>query len=148
VERLLDSLNYPRGETLEKNRWIRAYKDMLGMTVEWKWGAETWNTSVQKLTATLATGDLTDLSQCEQETLIELQNGNKIEDLTDYYPWIGEYAKKSVECSPVTLDCASNNGRLYAFPSPSFVEPMVVWLRSDWLRKLRLSVPKNVADLV
>jgi putative aldouronate transport system substrate-binding protein len=73
-----------------------------------------------------------------------------IEDLTDYYPWASDNVKHNLEYSPVTLEAASWDGRLYAIPAPANIVANIcfLWMRNDWLKWLGLKPPKTTDQVM
>lgn len=143
------------GETIEDNRWLKLYKDELGINVKYDWtvkGGYTDDAYKQKINVTLASGDLPDVAIVNASQLKQLADAGQIEDMTKYF---NDYA------SPLTkqvytlegkslLDSATFSSKLMAIPNAegSIESAQFVWIRADWLKKLGLQPPKTMDDLL
>jgi putative aldouronate transport system substrate-binding protein len=143
------------GETIEDNRWLKLYKDELGINVKYAWtvrGNETSDIFTQKMNVTLASGDLPDVTIVNPIQLRQLVDSDMVEDMTRYFNDFASPLAKEVFMQEGTaaLESVSINGKIMAIPEPfSFVEEaQFIWIRNDWLRKLNLQPPKTMDDLL
>lgn len=143
------------GETVESNRWLDAYKEMLGINVSYDWivkGNETSDAFVQKLNVTLASGELPDVILVNPSQLKQLAESDMIMDMTPYYEEYGSDLLKKVytQEGDGLLNSVTFNGKLMAIPDMvSMVETtQCLWIRQDWLDNLGLEVPKTMDDLL
>lgn len=143
------------GETIEDNRWLKLYKDELGINVKYAWtvrGNETSDIFTQKMNVTLASGDLPDVTIVNPTQLRQLVGSGMVEDMTPYFNQYASPLSKQVflQEGSAALESVTINGRIMAIPEPfSFVEEaQYIWIRNDWLRKLDLQPPKTMDDLL
>lgn len=143
------------GELIEDNRWTTAYKEQLGINVNYDWivkGNENSDAFVQKLNVTLASGDLPDVSLVNASQLKQLADSDMIMDMTPYFDEYASDLTKKVYYQEGNglIDSATFNGKMMAMPDMiSMVESaQYLWLRNDWLNNLGLEVPKTMEELL
>ncbi|WP_313560149.1 extracellular solute-binding protein [Ruminiclostridium cellobioparum] len=143
------------GETIQDNRWLRLYRDELGINVKYAWavrGNETSDVYTQRINVTLASGNLPDVTLVNPAQLRQLVDSGMIEDMTEYFDKYASPLTREVynQEGTATLDSATINGKLMAIPEPySFVEAaQYIWIRNDWLTKLNLQAPKSMDELL
>lgn len=147
--RFLSGARFPQGETHKDNRWTRAYKEKLGINIEWKWITEVWDTYIQKMNIMIATGEVPDFGEAEQESMIKIWKASKSKDLAPYFPWLREELRNALHKHPVGLKTIQQQGAVPAIPKirwPSLVE--CLWMRSDWLDRLGLDKPKSMKEFI
>ncbi|MCM3629856.1 extracellular solute-binding protein [Paenibacillus glycanilyticus] len=139
------------GETLEDNRWTRLDEDMLGIKIKYDWKAK-GDLYGQKLGASIASGNIPDVVQVNAQQLRELSNAGLIQDLTQIY---GKYAspltqKVLSEEGDGPFETATIDGKLMGIPqtSSSIEDADLLWIRTDWLKRLGLKPPKTMDDLL
>ncbi|SFF08056.1 putative aldouronate transport system substrate-binding protein [Paenibacillus catalpae] len=139
------------GETLEDNRWTRLDAEMLGIKIKYDWTAK-GDLYRQKLGASIASGHIPDVVQVNAQQLRELSNAGLIEDLTDVYEKYASPLSKKVlgEEGDGPFETATIDGKLMAIPqtSSSIEDSDLLWIRTDWLKRLGLSPPKTMNDLL
>jgi len=141
---------YPEGDSAENNIWTRAYRDMLGINVQFDWivdEAQLW----QKMNVTIASGDLPDIFPVNGQQLNILLETDKIADLTDVCAkWISPQAKSIIDQDLNVFELGKRNGKLYAIANTgggsAYDQPFMLWVREDWRLKLNLSEPKTMDD--
>jgi len=143
------------GETIENNRWFKLYKDELGINVKYAWtvnGNEISDAFTQKITVTLASGDLPDVVPVNPSQLKQLVDSDMVEDMTGYYDDYASNLTKSVYMQEGTtnIDSVKFDGKMMAIPDTfSFNEiAQYLWIRNDWLKKLKLRPPKTMNDVL
>ncbi len=143
------------GETIQDNRWLKVYKDELGINVKYAWtvrGNEVSDQFTQKINVTLASGDLPDVILVNSNQLRQLVDAKQVEDMTEYFDRYAAPFTKEIynQESSETLDSATIDGRLMAIPEPySYAEAAhYLWIRNDWLKNLGLEAPKSMEDLL
>jgi putative aldouronate transport system substrate-binding protein len=146
------TVKFTSGDTFEDNVFTRYYRDTLGIVLKYQWVAFNEDAN-QKTRVMLASGSLpdifmlNDLSQYDQ-----LVRAGKLEDLTPYFEKYLSAYNKSIYSGEFEreLDGVRRGGKLYTIPwFNNFQAAMlpVVWLRSDWLKRLKLAVPKTGEEL-
>lgn len=140
-----------QGDTFTNNVWTRGYEDELGIKVKYDWIVPDTNYN-DKMNVTLASGDLPDLLKVSPVQFEQLYAAGMLEDLTDVYQkyasdLVKEFysAEDGAGLKPVTKD-----GKLYAMVSfPGSLDSSdMIWIRKDWLDKLKLSEPKSMQDVI
>lgn len=148
-------LSVLQGETIEDNRWSRLYEEQLGIKIKYDWivkGAATSDQYLQKINVTLASGDLPDVIPVNATQLKQLADSDQIEDLTKLYEQYASPLTKQVLSQEGTspFDAVTYDGKLMAIPQleSSIERSMYIWIRTDWLEKLKLEPPKTIADVL
>ncbi|NLY44119.1 MAG: extracellular solute-binding protein, partial [Clostridiaceae bacterium] len=143
------------GETIEDNRWLKLYKEELGINVKYDWtvrGGYQEDAYVQQINFTLASGNLPDVITVSASQLKQLADLGVIEDMTRYYDDYASPLTKYVYTQEGTsvLDSATFDGKLMGIPNvdSSIESAQFIWIRTDWLRKLGLEPPKTMDDLL
>ncbi|OWR28280.1 ABC transporter substrate-binding protein [Saccharibacillus sp. O23] len=148
IERMLTELP---GETLEDNRWTKLYMQELGIRTTYEWTAkgDVYN---QKLGVSLASGRIPDVVQVDPYQLRLLANAGLIEDLTQTYDAFASPLTRQILTAEGSgpFDAATVDGRLMAIPeSVSSIESaQYLWIRTDWLKRLGLSPPRTIEDVL
>ncbi|WP_339324757.1 extracellular solute-binding protein [Paenibacillus sp. FSL W8-0194] len=143
------SMKFTGGDTIENNEWTRAYKDELGIHLKYKWIATSGDDATQKMNVMIASGDLPDIIPVNANQLKQLVDADMVEDMSDVYAkYATPLAKKFMDGTQ--LDSAKFNGKLMAIPNTnsSIDGANVLWVRTDWLQKLKLPEPKTMDDVL
>lgn len=145
-------VNFADGEDINNNVWTKAYLDELGIDIDFKYRAGTPDQAIQKINLMLASGEITDLMFVNNVQFQQLyQNGN-LADLSDAYEkYASDDLKKIMtDDGGAALDSSKRDGKLYALPY--FLDPIestrMLWVRKDWLTKLKLPEPKTMDDML
>ena len=143
------------GETMEKNRWLDAYFEKLGINITYDWmsyGSYDSDVYLQKLNVTIASGTLPDIIPVSMAQLKQLTDSNMIADLTDVWD---EYATGMVkeyftQQGPGILGSSTFNGKLMGVTAltDGFGDGTFIWIRNDWLKNLGLEAPKTTQELL
>ena len=148
-------LSVLKGETFEDNRWTRIYEEQLGIKLKYNWvvkGGDTSDQYVQKLNVTLASGELPDFITVNAVQLKQLAEADQIQDMTELYEQYASPFTKEVLTQEGSgpIDAATFDGKLMAIPQveSSMERSMYIWIRTDWLSKLKLQPPKTMADVL
>ncbi|WP_232016042.1 extracellular solute-binding protein [Paenibacillus baekrokdamisoli] len=151
----MENSKYPKGDNIDNNVWKREYLSQLGIKIKNLWVAtDTPEVRDQKMSVTIASGNLPDILHVTARELQMLIDSDMIEDLTDVY---NKYASQEVKDNlnyndGIMLKAASYKGKLMALPDTTKGggtdgAPMI-WVRTDWLDKLKLSPPKTMDDVM
>ncbi len=152
VAQELADIKSKTGETMDDNRWTRAWKDTLGIEADYRW---TVNSSEyeQRLRLEMAANDLPDIFPCHSQADIKqmadagvIQPIGKVLDayktsLTDLILYGGGDAP---------FNMATVNGELYAIPRvmPSTDPYGYCWVRGDWIEKLGADIPQTMDEYI
>jgi putative aldouronate transport system substrate-binding protein len=142
----------PKGQTVEDNAVTKFYEDKLNIKLTREWSAVKGDPYDQKVMLAIASRQIPDVMQVNEEQLRLLVKANLIEDLTDVF---SKYASDKVRelqvdlAKNTALETATFGGKLYAIPSIAIKGDAVtmLWLRKDWLDKLKLPEPKTLDDI-
>ena len=141
--------NMPSGDTYEDNAYTRYLNSMLNIQNEDMFEAsDDYDDMVDMAIATNQIPDIMVVS--DMETLQELVNDDRIEDLSEVYESCASDKIKDIYNSygDTILENVTFNGKLMALPETNIENgPSMIWLRKDWMDKLGLEEPKTVEDV-
>ncbi|MHA2856091.1 extracellular solute-binding protein [Paenibacillus lautus] len=139
------------GETVEDNRWLKAFSEKLGINVKYDWTVSGGDAYTQKVNVTLTSGDIPDMIRVTAAQMKQMAEADMIEDLTPYWD---EYASDQMKelyavQGPAVLQAATVDGKMVGLgPPEGYGDGVFIWLRADWLEKLGLSEPKTMDDVI
>lgn len=141
---------YPQGDSIDDNVWYREYENLLGIKIvhDWTALASEYN---RKLNVSIASGSLPEAFSVSASQLKQLADAGQLEDLTDVYEkHASDHTKKLQQGDGgAALASATFNGKLLAIPvvNAPFFESNLLWVRTDWLKKLALPDPQTLDDV-
>lgn len=141
---------YPKGDSIDDNVWYREYESLLGIKIvhDWTALASEYN---RKLNVSIASGALPEVFSVSASQLKQLADAGQLEDLTAAYEkYASDHTKKlQMGDGGAALASATFNGKLLAIPvvNAPIYEPNLLWVRTDWLKKLNLPEPKTIEDV-
>lgn len=151
VRDLNPSTLFKPGESIENNVWTREYEQILGIKIKYLWTTKGGSGFEQKLNVSMASGDLPDITSVNAIQMQQLVESDQLEDLTELYEkYASPFTKKIlVQDGGNALKSATSGGKLIALPwTVSAIESApVLWVRTDWLKKLNLPEPKTMNDV-
>lgn len=141
--------NLPEGDTYEDNAYTRYLRELLN--VQNKDVFEAADYLYDNMVSMAITDDeLPDIMIVqERDTLKDLAENGKLEDLTESYETCASSRIKDIYDSygEDLLELATIDGRLMAIPGTNIQNgPNLLWLRKDWMDKLGLKAPKNLEE--
>jgi putative aldouronate transport system substrate-binding protein len=145
------SVKFTNNETWDNNKYVNYINDKLNVKITDAFQSAN-DAYTQKANLAIASSELPDVLTVNYDQLRQLVEADQIEDLTRIYdkyasPFIKEqYASTKGE----SLKTATFKGKLMALPDTVVQGDAVnmVWIRKDWLDKLKLQAPKTLDDLV
>lgn len=140
----------PAGQTYVDNAYTQYLKETLNVQNVNKFEAQSGDAYDQKVSMAVVSGDLPDIMQVNAATLRQMVDNDMIADLTEVYKTsVSDYVKQKYDSyNGRALEAATFDGKLMALPSTANANiPTMLWLRKDWLDKLKLSEPKTIDDL-
>jgi putative aldouronate transport system substrate-binding protein len=151
VARAVDQAwTYPQGDSIDNNIWYREYENLLGIKVVHDWTALAGEYN-RKLNVSIASGSLPEVFAVSASQLKQLADAGQLEDLTGAYEkYASEHTKELQQGDGgAALASATFNGKLLAIPvvNAPFFESNLIWVRTDWLKKLNLPEPKTLEDV-
>ncbi|GBF76780.1 hypothetical protein PA598K_05267 [Paenibacillus sp. 598K] len=144
------SFRFPEGDSIDSNVWTRAYESDLGIKVKnlWVVNGEQYN---QKVNLSIASKELPDMFMVDAKQFRELAEAGQLEDLTTFVEQYGsELTKEMIERGANAKSAATYDGKLLAIPPAEdyYGGAPLLWVRTDWLEKLKLPEPKTMDDLL
>lgn len=150
VRPIPDGLKFKEGESIENNVWTREYENTLGIKIKYVWTTPEAQYE-QKLNISIASGDLPDIFRVNSLQLKQLVEDGQLEDLTELYEQYAAPFTKQVLSGDGgnALKSCRFDGKLMALPKmgSAFDQTHVLWVRTDWLKKLDLPEPKTMDDV-
>ncbi len=141
---------FPDGESFENNPMHQLFLDTMGINVTAKI-TTTPGAREDKLQLAITSKDIPDFAYVNQTKLNQLIRGDMVEDLTDAYnKYASANLKQVLEQNDKKLFApAMRDGKIYALPDPTTIYDYtpVLWVRKDWMDKLKLSAPKTMEDV-
>ncbi|HEX2985723.1 MAG TPA: ABC transporter substrate-binding protein [Caproiciproducens sp.] len=143
---------YPKGskDTAENSAYTRLFRSKLNIQNKDAFEAVDGDDYNQKVSMAIASGNIPDIMSVNYSTLKQLVENDLIADLTDSYKNCAGSLMKEIYASnnDKSLQMATFDGKLYAIPTTTISpEPEMLWLRGDWMDKLKLSAPKTLSDI-
>ncbi|MBP1990948.1 extracellular solute-binding protein [Paenibacillus eucommiae] len=150
VRQLDSTTKFVEGESIEKNAWNQLYEDEFGIKLKYLWVADPSQYN-QKFNVTMASGKLPDIMPVDSTQFNQLVEADQLEDLTEALENYGLPITKELltKDGGVGLNSATFGGKLLGIPvNPGAVDNApLLWVRSDWLKKLNLPEPKTMEDV-
>jgi len=142
---------FAEGESIDNNVWTRGYEEELGIKVVNEWVVDQ-SQATQKMNVTIASGELPDVMAVNATQLKQLLDADLIEDMTEAFEKYASPFTKEImsQDGGMQLASATFDGKLKAivFTGSALDGAPLVWLRQDWLDKLKLPAPKTMDDLI
>lgn len=143
---------FPDGDSIDNNVWYRDFESELGIKVKNEWSVPGGQQFEQKMNVTLASGDLPDLIPVNASQLKKLIDTKQVADLTDVFDRYATPLTKGIlnQDGGLQMKSASQKDRLMALPKTAapINEAPLVWIRTDWLNKLNLTMPTTLGELL
>ena len=138
-------------EDIHTNRWLDLYRDVLNIDVRYKWTADS-PAYYQQLFADLSAKRLPDIVRVDAAQMRSLAKQGLIADLTEVFDtYVTPYTLDVLSDGGVNyIESAYIDGKLMGIPEiGSPVDKMqFLWIRMDWLEKLKLDPPKTMEDVL
>ncbi|MDF2922692.1 MAG: sugar transporter [Paenibacillaceae bacterium] len=146
------SITFKNGETIEDNVHTRWAEEALGVKIETIWSApfanEAFNTRLRL--ALSSNSDLPDILVVDKFMGQELIESGKFQEAgTLFEQYASETYKKAMADDPNVWLPYIQDGKKMGVPNIDFVmnNDSVLWIRQDWMDKLKLPAPKTVEDV-
>ena len=146
--RNISDREYMPGETWDNNIWTQAYEEILGITFDYIWTAQTdFNT---RLNTAIATDDIPDFMNIPYDQFAILATGNRLAPLDDALKEYGIHnlhdgldAHGGIMRAQVTF-----NGNVMGIGNPPSLEPPQLWYRDDWAAAVGRGKPETFEDVL
>jgi len=141
----------PLNETWENNRWITRFKEKLGVDVKYSWLVDQ-SQYFEKLSLMMSKGELPDVFIVDTNRFYSLYKAGLLKNLDGLFE---QYASDDLkayfaDAGQEMWDAVTVDGHLYGIPN--LYSPLdrlqYLWIRTDWLKNLNLSEPKNFHDVL
>jgi putative aldouronate transport system substrate-binding protein len=144
------TVKFLEGNDIYNNIWTRTYEDVLGIKLQYKWVVD-GSMYAQKLGLSINSGDIPDMFVVNPAQLVLYHEADLLADLTSVYEAEASANTRDIMTQdPVSLKSARIDGKLWGIPltDASVTYASVLWIRQDWMNKLGISSPKNMADVL
>jgi putative aldouronate transport system substrate-binding protein len=144
------TVKFLEGDDIYNNVWTRAYEDLLGIKLDYKWVVD-GSMYDQKLGLSINSGDIPDLFVVSPAQLLMYQEAGILADLTSVYEDEASANTRDIlSQDPVALKAATIDGKLWGIPltDASVNNASVLWIRQDWMDKLGIEPPTSMADVL
>ncbi|WP_158289454.1 extracellular solute-binding protein [Paenibacillus flagellatus] len=142
---------FAQGDDMNNNPWTRYLKETAGIEVNTVWDGPRKELE-QKTNLMMASGDIPDFFLATPDQFAQLNRAGLLEELTRVY---NDYATDNIkqvmkDAGPEPMQAATVGGKLMGIPFTGVAKESVpvVWIREDWMKKLGLSAPKSMNDLL
>lgn len=145
-------MKFKNGEDLENNVHTRWAEERLGIRIRYNWTIPDFNgTYANKLRIELAKGNMPDIVTTRERDVIQelIDSGQFMEVGQLFDQYASPVWKKAMQEDPSVWDLYQRDGKSYAIPILDFgyaTDPLL-WIRQDWLDKLKLPIPRTIGEL-
>jgi len=139
----------PKMKSYTENIWMTTFKDALNIDVTYDWISTDNDSNDAKWGAAIASGNVPDAGIVSDAVYQQLLEADMIADMTDVYEKEASELFKSLN-TPDILGNLTTGGRMYGLPATGnlYIGNAVLFVRTDWLAKLNLELPKTIDDVV
>jgi putative aldouronate transport system substrate-binding protein len=147
------TFKYADGDSIDSNVWTKIFEKDYGIKVKNLWTVDL-SQYRQKLNVSIASGDLPDFLEVNKEELSRLAEADMLADLTKVYEqYASPYLKNTLQQdNGVGFKAATYDGKVIGIPKHSVNGGVstaeMIWVRTDWLKKLNLPEPKTMDDVI
>ncbi len=142
---------FAEGESIDNNVWTRGYEEALGIKVKNEWVVDQ-SQAIQKLNVTISSGKIPDVMLVNATQMRQLMEADLIEDMTDVFEKYASPFTKEImsQDGGMQLASATLDGKMMGvvFTGSALDGAPVVWIRQDWLERLKLPAPQTMNDLI
>ncbi|MFD0714738.1 extracellular solute-binding protein [Paenibacillus sp. GCM10027626] len=150
VRELDSTTKFAEGDSIDNNAWNKLYEDEFGIKLKYLWVADPSQYN-QKFNVAMASGKLPDIMPVDATQFNQLVEADQLEDLTEALENYGTPITKELltKDGGLGLESATFGGKLLGIPvNPGAVDNApLLWVRTDWLKKLNLPEPKTMEDV-
>jgi len=150
VKKVDTGVQYLPGESVRNNYLLNYIQDQVGAKFIYDYEFDTQSYD-ERINLLIASGKIPDVFICNLSQFVELQSAGMIEDITDVYKEnVSTNLNKAYDDSEgLSWMNAEIKGRKYALPDLDCGENSMplLWIRTDWLKKLNLAEPKTLDDV-
>jgi putative aldouronate transport system substrate-binding protein len=139
----------PEKRSYEENRWINVFRDELGINLRYNWIAPDSDSATAKWVAGIAANDVPDFAVVNDNIYRQLYDADLIADMSTIFD---RYATEEYKTTllPGDYEMMTIDGKMYGFPAgkKAMAGTTLLFIRQDWLDKVRLPVPETIDDVI
>lgn len=151
VNRQNGNWKFPAGQSIDDNDWYRFFEQEYGVKIKNAWISDTAEQEKHKMSVAMISGELPDIFTASANDFSKLVEGDQLADLTEAFDkYASPTLKKLAEEYPNAIKTGTIDGKLMGFPVNlgSLDGLNMMWIRTDWLKKLGLPEPKTMQDVL
>ncbi|GGA00332.1 lipoprotein LipO [Paenibacillus marchantiophytorum] len=146
------AFKYAAGDSIDSNIWTKIFEQDYGIKVKNVWSVDGTQYH-QKLNVSIASGDIPDFLEVNKEEMKRLADAGMLEDLTKVWEQYSTPFLKSLmsQDQGIGLKAATIDGKLlgipHTFSNGGVSTAEMLYVRTDWLKKLNLPEPQSMDDV-
>ncbi|MFD0712962.1 extracellular solute-binding protein [Paenibacillus sp. GCM10027626] len=138
----------PSGISPDQNAYLKDLKEQLNIDLKYTWTVPA-DQFEQKFSLAIASGELPDVMELDMQKFERFKNLGLLADLSDVYdqyasPMLKEFVEADGGDSKKLL---TSDGKLLGIPKYGVPPVQLLWIRSDWLKKVKMEPPKTIDEL-
>jgi putative aldouronate transport system substrate-binding protein len=145
------TIKFSEGENYDDNSVKKAYEEAANVKINYDWIIDEKEYD-NKVRVTIASGDIPDVMWVRMPEFQQLLKADMLMDLTNAWDQNASSRAKEFVMTDggAQMKSATFDGKLMAIPQTGspYDDASVVWIRTDWLKKLSLPEPKSMQDLL
>jgi len=144
------TLKFSEGESWDNNVYTKSWLNELGIIVKNEWVVPDTQYE-QKLNVAIASGDLPDVIVAPGKQFSNLVENDQTYDLTAVYEkYASPLTKEIMQQDKLGYNTAFRDGKMMGIPlvSSSMDACHMIWYRTDWAKKLGISEPKTMQEVL
>jgi putative aldouronate transport system substrate-binding protein len=139
----------PDTRSLDENRWVRTYKEKLGINLKNLWVAPDNISTLTKWNASIAARDVPDFALVSTDVYKLLYDAGLIVDMGQIFE---DYATPELKStlSPTDYQSLTLDGKLLGFPTGTIAYhgSTILFLRQDWLDRVKMGPPTTMDEVI
>lgn len=147
------TFKYAAGDSIDSNIWTKIFEQDYGIKVKNAWSVDSTQYH-QKLNVSIASGDIPDFLEVNKEEMKRLADAGQLEDLTKVWAqYSSPYLKDMLnQDGGIGIKAATIDGKMlgipHTFSNGGISTAEMIYVRTDWLQKLKLPEPKTMDDVI
>lgn len=141
--------NDPEKKSMEENRWVYTYKDVLNVDLQYKWIASDTDTESAKWSTAIASNNLPDFATVNDATYQLLLDSGVVADCTEAWnTYMFDEYKALLDDSSIAQMTFDGKLRGFPFPNKGYHGAIMLFVREDWLEKVNMTMPNTLDEMV
>jgi putative aldouronate transport system substrate-binding protein len=145
------NLLFPPGDSIDSNVWTRYFEETLGIKLKFTWTTNEQQYA-QKVNISITSNDIPDMMVVNNVQLKLMYENGQLMDMTTIIPeYLAPFTREVLyQDNGDGIKSASFDGKIMAVPQTGFGlgNAYVLWVRTDWLQKLGLAIPKTTDEFL